>query len=214
MPGVPEPLDARERAQLCDLFLELGPDATTLCEGWTTADLAAHLVVRERDPRSAPGILLGGRFEAYTDRLMARQKARGYEATVARVRSGPPAVPWRIPRLRDLLNLQEYFVHHEDVRRANGRGRRTGNDEVEEAIWRTLRRGARFQLRKVRDVGVELVRPGYEPFTARAGAPVVRVVGEPGELLLRLVGRTSAAEVELRGDADAVAAFERASFGL
>ena len=208
------PLDARERQQLCELLVALGPDAPTLCEGWTTADLAAHLVVRERDPRSAPGILLGGRFEAYTDRLTDRQKARGYEATVDRIRSGPPPVPWRVPKLRELLNLQEYFVHHEDVRRANGLDRRVDNDEVEEALWRNLRRGARLMVRKVRDVGVELQRPGYEPFTARKGSPVVRVVGEPGEIVLRLLGRTPAAQVELRGDAAAVAAFERAELGI
>ncbi len=43
-------IDQRERAELCDLFDELGPDAPTLCGDWTTADLAAHLVVRERNP--------------------------------------------------------------------------------------------------------------------------------------------------------------------
>ena len=32
-----------ERQQLCDLFEEVGPDQDTLCEGWTTAHLAAHL---------------------------------------------------------------------------------------------------------------------------------------------------------------------------
>jgi uncharacterized protein (TIGR03083 family) len=37
-----------ERAALCDLFDEVGPDAPTLCAGWTTRDLAAHLVIRER----------------------------------------------------------------------------------------------------------------------------------------------------------------------
>jgi uncharacterized protein (TIGR03085 family) len=210
---MPDPLDARERSQLCDLFLEVGPEAPTLCEGWNTADLAAHLVVRERDLRSTPGILLGGRFAAYTDRLMDRQKAKGYEATVARVRSGPP-LPWRVPGLRELLNLQEYFVHHEDVRRANGLGPRTGIDDVQDAIWAQLRRGARFQLRRVKGAGVELQRPGGEPFRARSGWPVVRIVGEPGELLLRLLGRTSAAQVEVDGPPDAVAAFERARFGL
>ena len=35
-----------ERAALVDLMAELGPDAPTLCTGWTTRDLAAHLVVR------------------------------------------------------------------------------------------------------------------------------------------------------------------------
>jgi uncharacterized protein (TIGR03083 family) len=36
----------KERQALCDTLTELGPDAPTLCEGWTTADLAAHLMVR------------------------------------------------------------------------------------------------------------------------------------------------------------------------
>ena len=209
-----EPLDAVERRRLCDLFLEVGPDAPTLCEGWTTADLAAHLVVRERDPRSGPGILLGGRFEEYTDRLVARDKERGYEAVVERVRSGPPAVPWRIPGVREVLNLQEYFVHHEDVRRPNGRGPRTDVPELQEAIWNNLRRGARFQVRKVRGVGVELGWPGHGTITAKRGEPVVRIDGDPGELVLRLLGRRSAAQVDVTGDADAVAAFEGAELGI
>jgi uncharacterized protein (TIGR03083 family) len=39
-------LAQEERNELCDLMLETGPDAPTLCEGWTTRDLAAHLVIR------------------------------------------------------------------------------------------------------------------------------------------------------------------------
>ena len=209
-----EPLDARERAALCDLFDELGPDAPTLCEGWTTADLAAHLVVRERDPRSGPGLLLGGRFADYTERLMAREKARGYAEVVERVRSGPPPLPWRVPGLRTMLNLQEYFVHHEDVRRANGRARRSDNAEVEDALWAMLKRGARLQLRKVRGVGVELARPDGESFTAKGGSPVGRMVGEPGELVLYLMGRKADADVTFEGEPDAVAALRSAGFGI
>ncbi|RQX24838.1 TIGR03085 family protein, partial [Micromonospora chalcea] len=47
-----------EREALADLMLELGPDAPTVNEGWTTRDLAAHLLVRERRPDAAGGILL------------------------------------------------------------------------------------------------------------------------------------------------------------
>jgi hypothetical protein len=43
------PLDDVERARLSDLLDELGPDAPTLLALWTTRDLAAHLVLRERD---------------------------------------------------------------------------------------------------------------------------------------------------------------------
>jgi uncharacterized protein (TIGR03085 family) len=209
-----EHLDADERARLCDLFLELGPDAPTLCEGWTTADLAAHLVVRERDPRSGPGIVLGGKLEEYTNKLLAKEKARGYEAVVERVRSGPPAVPWRIPGLRDLLNLQEYVVHHEDVRRPNGRGPRTDVPEVQEAVWRNLKRGARMQVRKVKDAGIEMEWPGHDTVTVRKGSPTVRVSGDPIEILLRLMGRTDAAQVDVSGDPAAVAAFEQTKLGI
>ena len=84
------PLDARERAELCDLFDELGPSAPTLCEGWATEDLAAHLVVRERDPRSMPGIIKpGGRFGRKTEALMAKEKARGYPVVTLPGRASP-----------------------------------------------------------------------------------------------------------------------------
>ena len=209
-----EPLDARERAALCELFAELGPDAPTLCEGWTTADLAAHLVVRERDPRSGPGLVLGGRFADYTDRLLRRQRDRGYDGTVEKVRTGPPPLPWRVPGLRTVLNLQEYFVHHEDVRRANGLAPRTDIDELEDALWSMLQRGARLQLRKVKDVGVELARPEGASFTARRGSPVVRMVGHPGELVLYLMGRKAHADVRFEGDAAAVAAVRSAELGI
>src|SRR5688500_15114749 len=126
---MPHPLDARERAQLCLRFDELGPDAPTLCEGWTTADLAAHLVIRERNPVAAPGILLGDKVAPLgrlTDSAMEREKAKGYDRVVERVRTGPPLGPFRVPGLRTQINLVEYAVHHEDVRRANGMEARTG----------------------------------------------------------------------------------------
>ncbi|HEX6919337.1 MAG TPA: maleylpyruvate isomerase family mycothiol-dependent enzyme, partial [Actinomycetes bacterium] len=58
-----------ERAALSDLLESLGPDAPTLCEGWDTRDLAAHLVVRERRMDAAPGIVLrplAGHLESVT----------------------------------------------------------------------------------------------------------------------------------------------------
>ena len=49
------PLSQRERWALCDLLTELGPDSPTLCAGWRSADLAAHLLTRERRPDTALG---------------------------------------------------------------------------------------------------------------------------------------------------------------
>jgi uncharacterized protein (TIGR03085 family) len=210
---VPEPLDARERRELCDLFEELGPDAPTLCEGWATIDLAAHLVVRERDLRAAPGILFGGRFEATLDRLMAGAKATGYRSLVDRVRNGPPIGPMAIPGLRTLVNLNEYVVHHEDVRRANQLGPRTDRDDLQDAVWGLLRHQARLMLRKVHGATVRVERPDGPSVQAGRG-PEVQLLGEPIELLLYLFGRRGAAEVELSGDDGARAALERASLGI
>ena len=67
----PPTLAQQERNTLCDLFVELGSEAPTLCEGWSTADLAAHLVVRERRPDSGPG-LVWPRWPATPTRCGAR----------------------------------------------------------------------------------------------------------------------------------------------
>ncbi|MFZ6002490.1 MAG: TIGR03085 family metal-binding protein [Actinomycetota bacterium] len=210
---MPEPLDARERRELCDLFEELGPDAPTLCEGWTTLHLAAHLVVRERDPRSGPGIVLGGRFEALLDRLMARAMERGYARLVEQVRNGPPLGPFAVPGLRKVLNLNEYVVHHEDVRRANGLGPRSDRDDLQEAVWRLLRPGARLMLRKVNGATVRVTRAEGPSIVVGSGREV-SLVGEPVELLLYLQGRRGAAAVEMSGDESAMAALRTASLGI
>ena len=195
------PLDARERVQLCQRFEELGPDAPTLCEGWTTFDLAAHLALRERNLLAGPGILLGdavaplGRL---TDRLLAKEKERGYDRVVERVRTGPPFGPFAVPGLRTQINLVEYAVHHEDVRRANGMSPRAGVDDLQDALWPLFTRLARFVLRGVPDgVEVRLARPAGDEKVVRSGARVVRVTGEPIEHLLWAYGREPAAELEI-----------------
>jgi uncharacterized protein (TIGR03085 family) len=195
------PLDARERVQLCQRLEELGPEAPTLCEGWTTFDLAAHLAVRERNLLAGPGILLGdavaplGRL---TERLMAKEKERGYDQVVERVRTGPPFGPFAVPGLRTQINLVEYVVHHEDVRRANGMSPRTGVDDLEDAVWPLFTRLARFALRGLpKGVEVRLARPGGDEKVVGAGERTVRVTGEPIEQLLWAYGRGDAAELEL-----------------
>ena len=206
-------LDARERAELCDLLLELGPDAPTLCEGWRTLDLGAHLVIREREPRTTPGIL-SDRFAGYTHRRQDVWADKGLDAVVARIRSGPPLIPWGLPGLRTLVNLNEYVVHHEDVRRANGLGPRTDRPDLDDAMWRVVKRSAGMATRSLKDVGLVLARPDGERARARKGEPVVTATGAPVDLALFLGGRTGAAQVELSGPADAVAAVRSASFGV
>jgi uncharacterized protein (TIGR03085 family) len=195
-----EPIDSRERRQLCDLLLELGPDAPTLCEGWTTADLTAHLVLRDHFRRSP------------ADRIAA-EKAKGFSALVARLRAGAPVVPWRIPRIRNVLSGIEYFIHHEDVRRANGRGPRNDIDDVDALAWRMTRFLGRRLARGVRPFGLELVRPDGAHHVFGSG-PTAILRGRPTELLLFVAGRRSTAQVTVEGEADAVAAVERAQTRL
>src|SRR5690606_1115855 len=103
-----------ERAALADLLAELGPDAPTLCEGWTTRDLAAHLVLRGSRLAAAGGILLPA-LSGRTRRVQAAVAARPWETLVEQVRRRPPLF---IGPLDEPANRTEYFVHHEDVRRA------------------------------------------------------------------------------------------------
>lgn len=200
-----------ERQALCDLFVEVGPAAPTLCEGWATADLAAHLVLRERRPDAAAGIVvpvLAGRTERVQRKI---RDATDWPDLVRLVRSGPPAL---LRPLDEVMNTVEYFIHHEDVRRGGGAAAaRTLEPGLEEALWGRLGSMSRLLLRRA-PAGLVLDAPGYGRRVARRGSPEVTVHGAPGELLLWASGRKSAADVTLDGPAEAVAAVERASFGL
>jgi uncharacterized protein (TIGR03085 family) len=204
-----------ERSALCDLFQRVGPDAPTLCEGWRTVDLATHLVVRERKPLAAPGLVLGGPFASMLEREMERTKtSHSYDALVALVRSGPPT--WARP-VDALFNLTEFFVHHEDVRRGAGDPTPRPPDEVvelEEALWKWSRRGAALAARQLRGAGLELHRPDGQVIRARKGTPTAVLTGRPGEIVLYLMGRAGAAQVDLGGPTDAVAAVKATSFGV
>ena len=204
--------DARERAELCARFSELGPDAPTLCGDWTTADLATHLVVRERNPLAGPGIVLGGPFERLTDWAMDREHRRGFATVVDRLRAGPPLIPWGLPGVGSFLNLNEFFVHHEDVRRANGDGPRLDRPELDDALRPVVRRMAGLQLRRAK-VDVELVDLTGRSL-ARRGQDPPTVIGRPGELLLWVNGRGRVADVEYRGTGDQVAQLRSAKLAL
>lgn len=196
-----------ERAALAALLDETGPDAPTLCEGWRTRDLAAHLVMRERRPDAAAG-LLGGPLAGYTRRVHESLTSHTpYAHLVEQIRTGPPAVSFfRIPGVEERVNAVEFFVHHEDVRRgAGGWEPRRLSPGLTELLWQRLR-GVRLLFRRV-PVGVELARDDLPPnsghrqvrITAKAKTPVVTVIGHPGELTLWALGRTSAARVRLDG---------------
>ena len=210
-----------ERTALCALFDETGPEAPTLCEGWQTRHLAAHLVLREHRPDAAAGVL-GGPLAGHTRRV-TEELAAGtpFPQLVERIRKGPPALSvYRLPGMDERLNLLEYFVHHEDVRRAaDGWQPRDVRDGLADALWQRLQMG-RILFRRA-PVGVELVRDdltvdqGRQPVrvTARAKTPVVTVTGHPAELTMWALGRSAAARVRLDGSAAAVQRQSEARIG-
>ena len=207
--------DAVERSQLSDLLDELGPAAPTLLDPWTTLDLAAHLVLREHDHLAGPGLVLPGPWRRFAERRRRALTHQDYAELVATIRSGAPPGFFRIRWVRRMPNLNEFFVHHEDVRRANGRAARTNQAPLDEALWRNLIRARWFLARRLRGVGLELHWTGTtRTVLARRGEPSARLAGTPGELLLYLFGRQDAAHVELTGADDAVAAVHRARFGM
>ena len=107
----------RERAALVETMRAVGPDAPTLCEGWKTRDLAAHLMIREYRPDAAPGIMIPF-FASRTAKVQNEVAERtDWDELVDKVASGPPVYsPLKL--LDPLVNVAEMFIHHEDVRRA------------------------------------------------------------------------------------------------
>ena len=149
-----------ERAALAALLAETGPDAPTLCEGWQTRDLAAHLVLRERRPDAAAGVM-GGPLAGYTARIQRQYQDRhSYPELVALFRAGPPRLSvFAIPGADEAANTVEYFVHHEDVRRAAEEWTERPLDAgLSQALWKRLK-GARLFLRSA-PTGVVLAREG------------------------------------------------------
>ena len=210
------PLDTQERRELCDLFDELGPSVPTLLEGWTAHDLAAHLVLRERDLVAGPCLVLPGFFQRFAERRRVRLAERkDFTWLVARMRFGPPIGFFRIGWVRSLANLNEFFVHHEDVRRANGRGPRTLTPAMDAAVWRNVRRSCHYLSRRLHACGLDIEWAGTDQrVTVRPGEPTARLSGAPGELLLYVFGRQAAAQVEVSGPPEAVAAVRRTHFGM
>ena len=207
--------DDIERAQLCDLFEELGPDAPTLLEPWRTRDLAAHLVLRERDLLAAPGLVLPGAWGRFAERRRRVIITSDFLELVSHIRSGPPPGVFRVGWLRRVPNLNEFFVHHEDVRRANGRAPRTNEPAMDEALWANVVRGARFLTRRLRGAGLDLQWAGTAHIVrARRGEPTARIAGLPSELLIHLFGRQSAVNIEIDGPAAEVEAVRDTRFGM
>jgi uncharacterized protein (TIGR03085 family) len=197
-----------ERSELVETLRAAGAGAPTVIPDWTTSQLAAHLVLRERSFAELAGRVPVGRFQDFAQRHLDRYVAgQRYEHIVDAFAAGPPRwSPLALRTVREALNLLEYVVHHEDVRRAAGTWQpRRLPDEPLQAVWSRLRVGARLTMRSV-PLPVLLSWPGHGEVAVGREAPRVTVSGEPVELVMLAFGRQRVARVEFRGaDADVAA---------
>ena len=211
-----------ERAALVETLRDADPDGPTLCEGWTTRHVVAHLLQRDQHPLRSVVDLASRRppgQERFLGRLVAEAAGpEGYQALVNRFARGPQRwspMSWA----GESLSLLEFVIHHEDVRRgaelpatppapgAPAVPARVLPDAELEAFWRPLQGMGRLGLHQA-PVGVTLVLPDGRRAAVKRDVPEATVTGEPVELALYVSGRRSAARVELGGDPTAVARLE------
>ena len=221
---------AASRAALVEALLAAGPGSPTLCPDWRTEHLAAHIVLRERSP-----LVLGLVVPAASRRLEQKTMALGdahasaadYARLVDQVEQGPlgPAPGRRNTRtgdrvrraaavlrrtavastVADQVQLLEFYVHAEDVRRAQGDwAPRILADDYADTLYRHLVSRARL-LYRGEGTGVVLERRARAasrtdntPVTdlpPKDDGRTLRVTGPAGELVMHAFGRRTAALV-------------------
>ncbi|BCJ45473.1 TIGR03085 family protein [Actinoplanes ianthinogenes] len=188
----------RERQLLADLLLREGPDAPTLCTGWTTRDLAAHLVIRDRRPDASAGMFIPA-LAAYGERIRLAKAALPYPDLIDELRDPPVWSPVSNPLTDGLANTMEFFIHHEDVRRTGPAWEpRPLEAGQQAALWRSVKLTSRISLRRM-GLPAEVIADGFPP--VRTGEqPRVRITGDAGELALFFSGRQRIARVRIDGD--------------
>jgi uncharacterized protein (TIGR03085 family) len=205
-----------ERTSLLETLRDVGPAAPTLCHPWPASTMAAHIVVAERGGGAGWALalplrrLLGARITTgairrlnpVMVRSMERAEGRGWPWLLERLAAGPPrlfrmAAPARVRLLED-------WIHHEDIRRANGRGPRSADAALDQALLTSMQAVARLPEFTAPRQSLEATFPDGTVLRL-SDRPTVRIAGPPGEVLLFVAGRVDVAQVEVEGDADEVA---------
>ncbi|GAB19095.1 hypothetical protein GOEFS_075_00160 [Gordonia effusa NBRC 100432] len=204
-----------ERRALAATLRDVGPDAPTMCDGWTARDLAAHIIVRESRLDAAPGIAVPA-LAGYTEKVQSKVAAGEWTSIIDRVADGPP---WFSPfrPLDRWLNLSEMFVHHEDVLRGGVDATSDWTPRVldaglQKALVGAVRNAVRIAMPKP-PVRVILRTPDGAAVASVGSGEQVTVTGTAGELLLFTFGREPV-QVSLHGDDAAVAALTAAPRGV
>jgi uncharacterized protein (TIGR03085 family) len=192
----------QERAALAGLLAELGPEQPTLCQGWDTRMLAAHLVTRETRFTALAGILI----PRFADRTAALERETAenleFDELVHRIASGPPLGRTLVglPLLEAPANLHEFFVHHEDVRRAQSTwSPRELPPQLVSGLWRRLLVLAPALFPGMRGVRLHLVTDDGRRHSIGRGADEVTIAGPVSEIFLYAFGRRTGARVRVHG---------------
>lgn len=215
-----------ERHALTETLRSVGPKADTLCGDWTSAQLTAHLVLRERSVAELAGRLPVRRLRSHAERaIVDLAETEPYERLVDVFDRGPRwtelrgPVPvawlWSVPAVNEAANLLEFLVHHEDVRRAGPSWEpRVLPVDAQLAVWKRLRFATLLTLRGV-PVGLRLAWHGHGAIRAgRRSGPTVTVSGDPVELALFTFGRLPVAHVDYDGSAADVERVKSADISL
>jgi uncharacterized protein (TIGR03085 family) len=215
MPALP-PLSAsyvrKERQALCASALRAGAEAPTLCEGWDVKDLVCHLLLRENSLVAAAGIAVPA-FAGLTEKEMKRLRKKPFEKLVRQLRTHRLTF-FALPPVDAAFNTLEYFVHHEDIRRAQrGWRRRHLSTDYADVLWKVLRaQGPAL----VRSTGVPVVvrrTDTGETSTLLPGRSPVELNGPVSELVVYLHGRDQVRELAFAGPAEKVARVRRSDLG-
>ncbi len=191
----------------------LGPEAPTVNEGWDTRDLAAHLLLRERRPDAAAGIVLAP-LRDRGERIRREIAAGDWAELLDQLRRPPVWSPVSNPLTDELTNTLEFFIHHEDVRRAQARWEpRDLPAGLDRTLWRRSSTLARLALRRF-PARVLVQAPGQGEVAAGRGGEQLRLTGAPGELVLFLSGRQRVARVELDGPPELADRLRNAKLGV
>ncbi len=189
----------REQRALVRTLRQVGPDAPTLCEGWRSRHLAAHLYLRLHRPwHMAPGAAVVG-YDADEVTVRMGDRAAGPEEYLRLLEAfqAPPARSNPVGWGGNRMHLLEYVVHHEDVRRAGGPYQpRQLPPPQRRALWEQVRLMGRLTQARAPH-GVVLVVPEGPRAVVKRRAHAVAVTGTEVELALWLTGRTEHADVRL-----------------
>ena len=206
-------LAKRERVAISQLLRKLGPEAPTLCEGWSSFDLLVHLVSRETRPDAAIGLVVPA-LSSYTSKVAQDIKSRGFENLITEFEQGPKTTSFfALPGVDNLVNSFEFLIHHEDLLRGQpDYSPRNLDEDDKKLIWKRFTQAGKLLMRKAK-VGI-IAQSGQGTYTIKSGNSCVTMKGEVIDLLLFAYGRKAHVNIEFEGEESAIRILKETKFGF